>query len=298
MNAWETDAPLLVVSDVRQFVSKQFPSRDVLLAPWLESQSLAMIYAARGVGKTHFAMNLSHALATGGSFLRWGAAAAVPILYVDGEMPAPHMQSRWKAIQEATGREPEPGMLRIVSRDEQPEARMPNLASSEGQALIEAHMGDARVVILDNLSSLIYGAKENEAEGWEPVGQWAIRQRSSGRTLVFIHHAGKGGGQRGTSKREDLLDVVINLQRPTDYRPEQGARFAVRFEKARSLFGADAAPFEAQLTDGAWKLSGAEDDGELLALRDKGFSLSQIGEALGCDKSTVKRRLDRLRAAA
>lgn len=298
MNPWETDAPLLVVSDVRDFVTKEMPPRDMLLTPWLESASLAMVYAARGVGKTHFAMNISHALATGGSFLRWTATAPVPVLYIDGEMPAPHMQSRWKAIHEATGREPEPGMLRIVSRDEQPFAEMPNLASRDGQDLIAAHAGDARVIILDNLSSLIYGTKENEAEGWEPVGQWAIRQRAKGRTLIFVHHAGKGGGQRGTSKREDLLDVVLNLQRPTDYRPEQGARFTVRFEKARSLFGADAAPFEAQLTEGAWKLSDAEDDGELLTLRDKGLSLSQIGEALGCDKSTVKRRLDRLRDAA
>lgn len=297
MRAWETDAPALSVCDVREFVRMPIPPRDVLLAPWLESASLAMVYAARGVGKTHFAMHLAHAVATGGAFLKWKAPKPVPVLYVDGEMPAPAMQERWKALFDAGG-EPEAGLLRLVSRDLQPFADMPNLASAEGQERIAAHVGEAKVIILDNLSSLMHGAKENEAEGWEPVGQWAIRQRAQGRTLLFVHHAGKSGGQRGTSKREDLLDVVINLQRPQDYRPEDGARFAVRFEKARSLHGAAVAPFEVQLDEGAWNVSDDEAEDRLLELHRQGLSLSQIGAELGCDKSTVKRRLDRQRQAA
>lgn len=303
MKAWETDAPALAVHDVRDFIRLDIPPRDVLLSPWLESASLTMIYAARGVGKTHFAMHVAHALATGGSFLQWQSATAVPVLYVDGEMPAPDMQARWRRLFEATGVEPEDGMLRVVSREMQPFQDMPNLGDLDGQNVISGKVGDARVIILDNLSSLIHGAKENEAEGWEPVGQWAIKQRAKGRTLIFIHHAGKGGGQRGTSKREDLLDVVIKLQRPTDYRPEQGARFSVHFEKARSLFGAAVAPFEAQLSEGEdgraeWVVSASEDHSQLLELQAQGFSLSKIAEVVGCDKSTVKRRLDKLRDAA
>lgn len=298
MKAWETDAPALQVCDVRDFMQMEIPPREALLAPWLESASLAMIYAARGVEKTHFAMHLAYALATGGTFLKWRANKAVPVLYIDGEMPAAAMQARWRALFDA-GCEPAPGFLRLVSRDLQPFADLPNLADADGQQALASRFGDARVVILDNLSALIHGAKENEAEGWEPVGQWAIRQRAMGKTLVFIHHAGKSGGQRGTSKREDLLDVVINLQRPADYRPEQGARFAVHFDKARSLYGADVAAFVAQLGGGAWELAEADEgDVRLLELHSQGLSLSAIGAELGCDKSTVKRRLDRLRDAA
>ena len=297
MKEWITDAPALEVCDLRDFMRMKLPPRDVLLSPWLESSSLAMIYAARGVGKTHFAMHLAHALATGGEFLKWRAAKPVPVLYVDGEMPASAMQTRWRAMLEG-GSEPAPGFLRLVSRDLQPYADLPNLAGADGQQALAGRFGEARVVILDNLSALVHGAKENDADGWEPVGQWAIRQRAKGRTLVFIHHAGKSGGQRGTSKREDLLDVVINLQRPTDYRPEQGARFAVRFEKARSLYGADVAPFTAQLSNGGWGISEAEDvDFRLRELHAQGLSLSAIGAELGCDKSTVQRRLARLREA-
>ena len=298
MKDWQTDDSALHVCDVRDFLKMKMPPRDLLLSPWLESASLAMVYAARGVGKTHFALNIAHALATGGDFLQWHTTLATPVLYVDGEMPAPAMQQRLAAVIEATGIEPAPGMLRIVSRDLQRFSDMPNMAATDGQTVLSDNMGDARVVILDNLSSLIHGAKENEAEGWEPVAQWAIRERSKGRTMIFIHHAGKGGGQRGTSKREDLLDVVIKLQRPADYRSQDGARFEVHFEKARSLFGNDVMPFEAQLADGQWQVTEAEDHSELLALQAQGLSLQKIGERLGIDKSTVKRRLDKHRDAA
>jgi hypothetical protein len=298
VKGWETDDPGFKVFDVRDFVRMEIPPRESLLSPWLDSASLSMVYAARGVGKTHFAMNIAHALATGGSFLRWQASAAVPVLYVDGEMPAPDLQTRFLAIHAATGMEPEPGMLRLASRDQQPLNDMPNLASADGQSVLSASMGNARVVILDNLSSLIHGTKENEAEGWEPVAQWAVRERSKGRTLIFVHHAGKGGAQRGTSKREDLLDVVIKLQRPMDYRPQDGARFEVHFEKARALCGDAVAPFEAQLADGRWTVTDAEDNSELLDLKAQGLSLQQIGDRIGRNKATVKRRLDKLRDAA
>jgi putative DNA primase/helicase len=55
------------------------------------------------------------------------------------------------------------------------------------------------------------------------------------------------GKQRGTSRREDALDLVIGLRRPADYSPEQGARFEVHVEKARTLAGDGALPFEAMV---------------------------------------------------
>jgi putative DNA primase/helicase len=47
------------------------------------------------------------------------------------------------------------------------------------------------------------------------------------------HHTGKSGGQRGTSAREDNLDISILLKRPSDYVPEDGCRFIASFTKAR-----------------------------------------------------------------
>jgi len=77
--------------------------------------------------------------------------------------------------------------------------------------------------------------------------------RRRGIAVLLVHHAGKGGDQRGTSKREDLLDVVIRLSRPTDYDPKQGARFEMTFTKARNLHGTDAEGLEVTLPTGRFE---------------------------------------------
>jgi hypothetical protein len=61
---------------------------------------------------------------------------------------------------------------------------------------------------------------ENEGESWVPMATWALARRREGRSVVFVHHAGKSGQQRGSSRREDLLDTVICLKHPSDYMPE------------------------------------------------------------------------------
>jgi hypothetical protein len=123
---------------------------------------------------------------------------------------------------------------------------LPDLATPEGQAWIDTQVGDADVLFADNISTLVRTGKENEAEGWLPMQNWVLRHRRAGRAVVLLHHAGKGGAQRGTSRREDVLDTVISLRRPGDYSPEQGARFEVHFEKTRGFYGEDAQAFEAR----------------------------------------------------
>ena len=66
---------------------------------------------------------------------------------------------------------------------------------------------------------------------------WALKQHSAGRSVLFVHHAGKTGAQRGTSKREDVLDTVIALRRPGDYTPARALPLEVHFEKARGFSG-------------------------------------------------------------
>ena len=57
-----------------------------------------MLYSRRGVGKTYLALGIAHAVARGGTFLRWNAARPGKVLFVDGELPAPVLQQRLKAI--------------------------------------------------------------------------------------------------------------------------------------------------------------------------------------------------------
>src|SRR5690349_10762308 len=88
----------LVVVELRDFITRQIPPREQILTPWLLSQSLNMIYAWRGVGKTHVALGIAYAIASGGKFLGWKAIKPRGVLYIDGEMSASSLQERLAVI--------------------------------------------------------------------------------------------------------------------------------------------------------------------------------------------------------
>ena len=149
--------------------------------------------------------------------------------------------------------------------------------------------------MLDNLSSLTAVIRDNDAESWNPIQEWLLRLRRRGVSVLIVHHAGKGGEQRGTSRREDVLDTSISLRRPSDYVPTEGARFEVHFEKARGIHGERAKPFEARLEirDGAmlWTIREIEDVNlaRVKALLDDELSIRDIADETGLSKSTVHR---------
>jgi DNA-directed RNA polymerase specialized sigma24 family protein len=292
--------PSYCVVNILELANHTFMPREQILSPWCLTQSLNMIYAWRGVGKTHVALGIAFAIATGGAFLCWRATTRRKVLYLDGEMPGASLQNRLTALIAASDVDFDPDYFRILTPDLQ-EGAMPDICTLEGQFAVEDLIGDAEVIIVDNLSSLARsGGNENAAESVEMTSGWALRMRQQKRTVIFIHHSGKGGEQRGTSKREDILDVVISLKRPPDYQPSEGAKFEVHFQKGRDLQGEDAQPFEAALTTSAdgrqsWAISKLEDStfDRVVALANEGLSQTEIAVELGINKSNVSRHIKR-----
>ena len=187
-----------------------------------------------------------------------------------------------------------PDSLKVLSMDTQEAKASLNLASELDQELVEQI--DAEVLILDNRSTLVYSGRENDAESWDAMQPWLLQLRRANRTVLLVDHAGRGGtAARGTSKREDVLDTILHLKRPSDYEPDQGARFEVHLEKARGIYGDDAKPFEAQLEtiDGAdhWHVKSIEDANadRVIELTEAGLSCREIAKELGIGKSTVDR---------
>jgi putative DNA primase/helicase len=122
--------------------------------------------------------------------------------------------------------------------------------------------------------------------------------RAMGKSVLLNHHSGKSGDQRGTSRREDVLDNVINLKRPKNYTPDKGAFFEVHFEKNRYLYGAEVIPFEAQLsTDSEGKQCWLTKSLELstydkvVSLTQEGLSQKEIADELDIHKATVSRHV-------
>ena len=64
--------------DLKQFLQLSIKTREMLLDPILPEKGLAMLYAARGTGKTHVALGIAFAVATGTKFLKWSAPKATP----------------------------------------------------------------------------------------------------------------------------------------------------------------------------------------------------------------------------
>jgi hypothetical protein len=275
--------PPITAIDAASFVNMTITPRRFVLEPWLREKGLAMVHAKTGVGKTWFALGCAHAIAIGGRFLKWSAPAPLRVVYLDGEMAAQDTQERLRSI--GVG-----GAFNIVSFDLY-DGPVPNLASEEGQERLAGVIGPADVVFVDNLSCLTFDDGRSDAESWEIVQAWLLALRRQGKSVVLLHHSGKNGAQRGTSRRGDALDAVIKLDRPADAMIDDGCRFTVTFEKARGYLGASATPFEAQLRDGEWTMADENVD-QLMAVADllcEGRTIRKIADELGLKPTKVHR---------
>jgi hypothetical protein len=289
-------SPSLFAVSVEELLARQIRPREMLLDPILPEQGLAMLYSYRGIGKTFLAISMGLDVAGGGRFLCWTAPHPRCVLYVDGELPAKTLQERCAMILAGMeGSEFLPENFRIVTPDFQ-ERPMPDLATRQGQALLEPRLEGIDLLILDNLSALCREGNENEGEGWLPVQEWALGLRRRGMSVLFLHHAGKNKSQRGTSRREDLLDTVITLKHPADYVPSEGLRCEVHFEKTRAMLGEAAKPFEVRLQSGPdgraiWTMRELEDAKAQQAaeLFEGKATVRDVAEELGISKSAAGR---------
>jgi putative DNA primase/helicase len=220
------------------FMEQAFPKRDMLMSPWLPNPGIAMLYAKRGEAKTYLAMAIAFAVARGEELLGWKCEKPGRVLYVDGEMPGSYLQERLAQF----GKPPR-DTVAIVSHDTFNLRResMPDLGTEEGRAVLDRIIEQVKpdLVVLDSLSTLIRTGEESSAEDWAPVQAWLMTHRWRGRTMLLVHHAGKSGSQRGTSKREDTPETVIKLQkmRDTDDASADQSVYQLEFDKGRELFG-------------------------------------------------------------
>ena len=279
-------------------MERDIPDTFFIMKPWLTENTLAMISSSRGVGKTFFCLSIAMAITRGVPIGSWVAENPVGCLYIDGEMPVVEMKARIEKLSKSL---PEAkAVLHLLSVPlMRMEGKPPfSLGNPEWFSSINKYLEQRRyikVLIIDNLSSLSYGMDEDRKLSWDPIGQWLLSLRSMGIAVIMVHHTGKSGDQRGTSAREDHLDVSISLTHPSNYDPTVGVRFNVEFSKARHLSGEDATPFCFQIlssgqgTDQSliWQVSdNASTAGSLekgvIELLLQGTKQKDIADRLGC----------------
>jgi putative DNA primase/helicase len=284
----------LQVVGIRDFLKRKIPAREMLLSPILPERSLSMTYSPRGVGKTWVLLSMGVAVASGTTLLRWSAPRPRNVLHVDGEMSVGSLQERLKDISNGLGvKTPTNERFRIVAADDTETGI--NLSTKEGQDSLEPLLRGVDLLQLDNLATLT-DCSENAGDAWVPIQDWLLKLRRRGISVAFAHHANIKGRARGTSRREDVLDMIMALRRPEDYSPEQGCRFEIHIEKLRHYAEGASAPFEASIESSGqggirWSCcdllaANLERAAELYA---EELTVREVAKELGISKSNAQR---------
>jgi putative DNA primase/helicase len=211
-----------------ELASLPLNERRPLLEPFLYEGDYGIIYASRGVGKTWLGQMIGKAVATGGQIGELKAPAPVKVLYVDGEMPPDLMRERDRGL--GSGEVEFLNHAILFDRT----AKVLNITGPPvQQAILQKCIRDnIGLVILDNLSTLASGIKENDSFEWERLHNWLLQFRRHKIAVILIHHAGRSGELRGTSKREDAAFWIIALDDAKKHADDKrGARFTSRFTK-------------------------------------------------------------------
>lgn len=310
-NSWAEPSEILEAAtmDVDAFLVKEYEQRPYYLAPWLQPGTLAEIYGATGIGKSYLAYAIALSVTHGVNIGPWVAENSAGVLIFDGEMPCQSIQQRLTMLSVGLPKRKAP--LRIISSADLQcqNYASPNLTKDVWRDGLTEYLRkhpELKILILDNVVSLFPGLDENSAKEWSPSNQWMIRIRSLGVALTKIHHPTKvGSSPRGTSLQGDNMDTIIKLQRPKGYHPKQGARFEVRFEKARELSGSMADSFIFQIVSDpsspeklTWRTEeiSKQESGKtnekvraIMLLLDKGIKQVDIAKTIKCSEEYVSK---------
>jgi hypothetical protein len=158
-----------------------------------------------------------------------------------------------------------------------------------------------KVLVIDNLSTLISGVKENDADAWELLLPWLLDLRRKKIAVLLVHHAGRSGEMRGTSRREDSVFWIVKLEEQIDY-DGPGCSFLVRFDKNRNsaLNSSDYVWTFEPSTNGAIKISwkAATLEARVLSAIAAGIChCKEIAHELGCSPGAVSKAAKKLEAA-
>jgi len=222
--------------------------RKFYLRGLIAKDTLTIINASRGVGKSLFALHSGNAIAWGGGYSigPWECEEGGNVLLIDGESQMRLLQARVEALDRGRDTSHKPYIFYVYSESlaHQMMLAQCNLLDAQWRSAMRELMLalEIRVVILDNLASITPGIDENDKKEFDPINQWLMTLRFDGLSVVIVHHTGKSGVQRGTSAHEDHVDTALCLERPRGYRDEWGCRFRVRVTKDRDFIMSGPSP--------------------------------------------------------
>lgn len=283
------NASLIPTISAAALMDRARPNGSELLGPLLASNGSALVYGPAGVGKSFFALGLAWAAASGGSFLGWRAPRPHRVQFVDGELGAAALHQRLALF----GPPPPSLQLMLPDREEGPAI---DLAQPESQYRLMESWGDPELVVLHTVLSLA-ALPRGESEATDHLQRFLRHQRRSGRAMVLVDEATGRGPARSILLGLAALDTVIALRHPRGWRPADGARFEIHFEKTQRLVGEAAEPMLAELLppapDGTaswrWETAARDRFERAVRLLKRGLSAEAMGNAIGISRAQAYR---------
>lgn len=198
-------------------------THDWLIEPVLARGRAHVLYAGAKTGKSLLALPIAAAIASGKPVLGNAAQEPQVVLYLDYEMSADDLRERLESF----GYGPADDLTKLKY------ALIPSFDPLDtergGQQVVQlAKRLGAVLVVIDTTGRAVEG-EENSADTFRALykhtGMWL---KQAGITTLRIDHAGKDGekGQRGSSAKNDDVDVVYELRRSeaADHRGKQVLR--------------------------------------------------------------------------
>jgi len=252
----------LKMYDLQEYFNLDIQKPSFIIERLIKENSINFISGPKGNGKTEFTLGLTHAIASGGKFLRYTAHEPRPIIYVDGEMDPFDIKER--SISYTQNKFPDPYYFNIINYSHQKDQKLPDIKFKEGQDLILKSIKEIEnkttkkpVLVLDNLRSLS-NYKENDSDEWRPIGLWLLQLRALEIVTIVIDHHGKNsdGGPRGSSSKTDWANVSLFVNSVQKGRTKNKIRLRLKFDKARGLRPDETEDFECEYDfNGNWEIA-------------------------------------------
>ena len=296
---------------LQELTLMDIPPRKAIIDPLIMEGSSMEINGGTGIGKTWFTLEMLCSICTGEKFLgKYEVANPRPVYYIDGEMPLESIRDRMNMIMaryiykykvsEIPFHISNPLLFKnnFIPKINDTKITQP-IFKDEVKRFSDIYQKPL-FICFDNLSCLT-DYKENDNDDWTSMLDMYTELKHEGHSICHVHHVGKGGHQRGASRKHDALDTVIHLKRPEEYDASEGAVFNVKFDKHRHFAGEYARSFKCAIkvddnNKVSWDISDFKDvaSEELLTAYCMGLpdiTYTKLEEEFGISKSSIGRTI-------
>ncbi|MDR1084949.1 MAG: AAA family ATPase [Deltaproteobacteria bacterium] len=237
----------LICYSAKTFLETEFQETPDIIPGILPQPGIMEVFSDRGVGKSWFCLELAKAFSEGSCPFQksdWMVSPPKNVLYIEGELINSKMQERMRLLNIKDNNINNNGKFIVCLNIAQ--NKNIDLLDKNFQKYIYDKILKERIdiIFIDNLASLASSSLGNDPLSWVPINNWFQELKKLGTSIIFVHHAGKKGDQRGSNAKEDNADAVIALEA---VKGSKGTNFVVKFTKARYAAAEQRQHFELRL---------------------------------------------------